>query len=220
MKKLLIFDLDGTIIDTLDDLKNAVNYALLQRNYPERTREQVRRDIGNGVAKLVARSIPNHEENPDYSVTLKVFRFYYSVHYADYTKPYPNVLETLINLKQDGYILAVATNKLTDIARVLIEKLYPNMFDFIQGDEPGMDRKPAPMMVETICKRFGVNKANAFYIGDTNVDMETAVNSKVDYVLVTYGYRTKEELLEQCKGSPMIDTIEELEGFIKKIESA
>ena len=215
MKKLLIFDLDGTIIDTLDDLKNAVNYALLQGNYPERTREQVRKDIGNGVAKLVARSIPNHEDNPDYRNTLKVFREYYSNHYADYTKPYPNVLETLINLKSEGYILAVATNKLTDIARVLIEKLYPKTFDFIQGDEVGMDRKPAPMMVETICKRFGVDKVDAFYIGDTNVDMETAVNSKVDYVLVTYGYRTKEELDIQCPNSPTIDSIKDLPKYLK-----
>ncbi len=215
MKKLLIFDLDGTIIDTLDDLKNAVNHALLLKNYPERTREQVRKAIGNGVAKLIARSIPNNEDNVDYPDTLKAFREYYTIHYADYTKPYPNVHETLINLKQEGYILAVATNKLTDIARVLIEKLYPNVFDFIQGDEAGMDRKPAPMMVESICKRFSINKEDAFYIGDSNVDMETAINSKVDYVLVTYGYRTKEELDVQCPNSPTIDSISELPEYLK-----
>jgi len=216
MKKLLIFDLDGTLIDTLVDLKNAVNYALKLRNYPERSLEQVRKAIGNGVAKLVARSIPNGTDNPDYEDTFKDFRVFYSIHSEDNTKPYPGVLDVLINLKSSGYLLAVATNKLTDIARPLIEGFYPKMFDFVQGDEPGMDRKPAPMMVSSLCKKFNVDKKDAFYIGDTNVDMETAINSKVDYVLVTYGYRTKEELKEQCPNKPTIDDIKELENYLKK----
>ena len=110
MKKLLIFDLDGTLVDTLVDLKNAVNHALLQRNYPERSLEQIRKAIGNGVAKLVARSIPNGTDNPDYPETLDEFRKYYSVHSVDFTKPYPGVLDQLINLKIQGYIIAVATN--------------------------------------------------------------------------------------------------------------
>lgn len=215
MKKLLIFDLDGTLVDTLVDLKNAVNHALLLKNYPERSLEQIRKAIGNGVAKLVARSIPNGADNPDYPETLAEFRKYYSIHATDFTKPYPGVLDTLINLKKQGYIITVATNKLTDIARPLLERFYPNIFDYIQGDEPGMDRKPAPMMVETLCDRFCVDKKDAFYIGDTNVDMETAENSEVDFVLVTYGFRTKEELDEQCPGRPTIDHIEELSEYLK-----
>ena len=217
MKKLLIFDLDGTLVDTLVDLKNAVNHALLLKNYPERSLEQIRKAIGNGVAKLVARSIPNGTDNPDYDDTLSEFRKYYSVHSADFTKPYPGVLEQLINLKSQGYIISVATNKLTDIARPLLEGFYPNIFDFIQGDEPGMERKPAPMMVESLCKRFNVEKKDAFYIGDTNVDMQTAENSGVDFVLVTYGFRTKEELDEQCPGRPTIDSIEELDKYLKSL---
>ena len=216
MKKLLIFDLDGTLIDTLVDLKNAVNHALKLHNYPEVSLEHVRKSIGNGVAKLVARCIPNGVDNIDYENTLKEFRKYYSIHSEDYTKPYPYVKDVLINLKNDGYILCVATNKLSDIARPLIEKCYPQLFDYVQGDEMGMDRKPAPMMIETICNRFNINKSDAFYIGDTNVDMETANNSKVDYVLVTYGYRTKEELTIQCKDSPTIDSILELPEYLKK----
>lgn len=216
MKKLLIFDLDGTLVDTLVDLKNAVNHALLLKNYPERSLEQIRKAIGNGVAKLVARSIPNGVDNPDYPETLSEFRKYYSIHATDFTKPYHGVLDSLINLKKQGYIITVATNKLTDIARPLLESFYPNIFDFIQGDEPGMDRKPAPMMIETLCKRFNIDKKDAFYIGDTNVDMETAENSGVDFVLVTYGFRTKEELDEQCPGRPTIDHIEELDEYLKR----
>ena len=215
MKKLLIFDLDGTLVDTLVDLKNAVNHALLLNNYPERSLEEIRKAIGNGVAKLVARSIPNGVDNPDYEYTLSEFRKYYSVHSNEYTKPYPYILDTLINLKQQGYLIAVATNKLTDIARPLLNGFYPNIFDYIQGDEPGMDRKPAPMMIETICLKLGVDKKDSFYIGDTNVDMETTENSKVDYVLVTYGYRTKDELAVQCPNRPTIDSITELENYLK-----
>lgn len=216
MKKLLIFDLDGTLIDTLEDLKNAVNHALKTYNYPLRTKEEIRQRIGKGVANLVARSMPEGEENPDYPATLKEFRKYYAIHSSDNTEPYKGVYTTCLELKRRGYLLAVATNKLTDIARPLIEKFYPNVFDYIQGDEPGMDRKPAPMMVNSLCKRFNVDKSEAFYIGDTNIDMQTAENSEVDYVLVTYGYRTKEELKEMCPGKPMIDHIEDLLVYIKK----
>ena len=99
MKKLLIFDLDGTLLDTLVDLKNAVNHALLLKNYPERSLEQIRKAIGNGVAKLVARSIPNGTDNLDYPNTLSEFRKYYTIHSNDFTKPYPGVLDALINLK-------------------------------------------------------------------------------------------------------------------------
>lgn len=215
MKKLLIFDLDGTLIDTLIDLKNAVNHALKIKNFPQKDLEHVRKSIGNGVAKLVARCIPDNEANSEYKSTLEEFRKYYSKHSLDFTIPYDGNLEALINLKQEGYILTVATNKLTDIARPLIEKFFPGLFNYVQGDEPGMDRKPAPMMIESICQKMGVEKADAFYIGDTNVDMETAVNSKVDYVLVTYGYRTKDELKEQCPGKPTIDSLSELSEYLK-----
>lgn len=215
MKKLIIFDLDGTLIDTLEDLKNAVNYGLKIGNYPKKNREDVRKAIGNGVAILVSRCIPNGMDNPDYQSALSEFRKYYSIHHSDNTQPYPGVKEILINLKSNGCKLAVATNKLIDISRVLIESMYPGLFDYIQGDEPGMDRKPAPMMLDSLCQRFGIDKKDTFYVGDTNVDMQTAVNAKVDYVLVTYGYRTKEELRIQCPNSPTIDRIEDLEDYLK-----
>ena len=220
MKKLLIFDLDGTLIDTLKDLKNSVNYALSLRNYPLRSKEDIRKAIGNGVAKLVARSIPNNESNPDYKDTLDDFRKHYSKNSCVFTIPYQGMKDVLVNLKSKGYLLAVATNKLSSVARPMIEGFFPKLFDYIQGDELGMDRKPAPMMVESLCQRFDVDKKDAFYIGDTNVDMQTAVNSGVDFVLVTYGYRTKEELAEQCPGAPTIDNVNQLEEYLRKIESS
>lgn len=210
MKKLLIFDLDGTLIDTLIDLKNAVNYALNLKNYPKRTSEQIRLALGHGVSNLVAKSIPNGLDNPDYDFTLLEFRKYYGVHHSDNTKPYEGIIDVLKTLKEKGYILAVATNKITTVARPLIEEMYPGIFDYIQGDEPGMNKKPDSMMIDTLCERFNVTHDEAFYIGDTEVDMQTAINSHVDYVLVTYGYRTRSELNELCKNKPMINTMGEL----------
>ena len=216
MKKLLIFDLDGTLINTLVDLKNAVNYALNLRNFPLRSLEQVRKDIGNGVAKLVARSIPNNEENPQYLDALSDFKKYYSIHHSDNTTPYKGVYDALINLKKQGYLLAVATNKLTEISQVLMDRFYPNVFEIVQGDEPGMERKPSPMMINTICQKLNIDKKDAFYIGDTNVDMQTAENSQVDYVLVSYGFRTKDELKEQCPNRPTIDSMSDLSIYLKR----
>ena len=152
MKKLLIFDLDGTLIDTLEDLMNSVNFALNLHHFPLKSKEEIRKAIGNGVAKLVARSIPNNEANPEYLDTLADFRKHYSKNSCVFTKPYEGMNDALINLKSKGYILAVATNKLTSVARPMINGFFPDLFNYIQGDEPNMDRKPAPMMVESLCR--------------------------------------------------------------------
>ncbi|MCR5184804.1 MAG: HAD-IA family hydrolase [Bacilli bacterium] len=215
MKRLLIFDLDGTLINTLIDLNNAVNFALKKNGFPLKSVEHTRLAIGNGVAKLVARSIPENESNPKYEQTLKDFRDYYSIHNADNTLPYDGVKEALFNLKSRNFILAVATNKISDVARVLIEEMYPGMFDFVQGDEPNMIVKPNPKMVTSLCERFHVLKDEALYVGDTEVDRQTAENSGVDYYLVTYGYRSKEELKKLCPTSRTIDSLQELEEILK-----
>lgn len=215
MKKLIIFDLDGTLIDTLEDLKNAVNYALEHFHYPLRSKEQIRQAIGNGVAKLVERSIPEGINNPNYPECLKIFKEYYAIHYADCTIPYKGVYELVCKLKQDGYILAVATNKIVEIAEILINKCYPNLFDYIQGDCPEVEKKPSPDMINRIREKYHVTKEEIFYLGDTNVDEETALNSGVDYLIETYGYRTKEEIQQMCKSKVVLDTPEQIYEYIK-----
>lgn len=216
MKKLIIFDLDGTLLNTLVDLRNSVNYAVKPYNYKEQSLEEIRIHIGNGVAKLVARSIPDAENNPNYRNILSEFKKHYAIHSEDNTSIYDGVRELLFNLKQEKYLLAVCTNKVTEIARPLVEKLFPNTFDFIQGDSPEINNKPSPDMINLTLDNLGVQKDNCMYIGDTDVDEQTAINSGLKYVLVTYGYRTENELKTLCSTAILSD-INSLFSKIKEI---
>lgn len=216
MKKLLIFDLDGTLLDTLSDLANSVNFALEEYHLEKKSREYVRKSIGNGVSMLVARCIPDGLDNPKHKEILATFRNYYSEHYLDNTVPYKGIKETLLKLKENGYILTVVSNKIDRITNDLISHFFPNMFEVIQGDTPTLNKKPHPDMVNHVLSKTGISKKDACYIGDTNVDYETAVNSKLDVLLVTYGYRTKEEMEEYKIDAPRVDSPEEILEFFTK----
>ena len=209
-KKLLIFDLDGTLINTVEDLRNAVNFALNKFNYPLRTIENTTNDIGNGVAKLIERSIPGGLNNPNYSEWLRIFREYYVDHYLDTSRPYPKVEKTLKILKQRGYHLAVVSNKFDEGAKTLVTFCLPNLFETIQGAIPELHHKPSPDLVNKVLQELSFTPQESLYIGDTEVDYQTAQNSNVDCVLVSQGYRTKEQLLERTKNSPIIDDLSEL----------
>ncbi len=215
MKKLIIFDLDGTLIDTLDDLKNAVNYALINHGFPVVSKEHTRISIGNGVQKLIARCISQGESNPLYKDTLNTFIEYYSKHSEDLTKPYIGIKDVCLKLKKDGYKLAVCTNKVNDIANKMIRKMFDNIFDIIQGDQPPLRKKPYPDMIDKIISTLGYSKEETIYVGDTNVDEETAISSNLDYILVSYGYRTKDELLSMTKSRVIVDTMDELYNELK-----
>ena len=216
MKKVIIFDLDGTLIDTLEDLKNSVNYALNCKNYPSRSKEHVRRSIGNGVSKLVERCLPINHTKEEHQEALKLFTEHYQVHAFDKTEPYDGVFELLTKLKNDGYLLAVATNKIQDVAQNLINLFYPHLFDLVVGDREGMKKKPEPDMVDFIKDYFKVSKEDCLYIGDTEVDRLTAQNAKVDYLIETYGYRTKEEWLSIDEKQKTFPTTESLYLEIKE----
>lgn len=217
MKKLIIFDLDGTLIDTLTDLQMSVNFALGKFHYPNRSLEQVRKDIGNGVAKLIERSISAGILDENYSKILQIFEEHYRENYANFTRPYDGVYDLLLRLKEEGYIVTVATNKIVDVAKHLLDKLYPGVFYHIQGDAPCIKKKPDPMMIDELIKFYGVSKEETLYVGDTNVDEQTALGAKVDYVLVTYGYRTKEEIKNMCQCTHLVDNTEELYQFIASL---
>ena len=214
-KRLIIFDLDGTLINTVKDLNIAVNYGLSQYDYTLRSIEQTTADIGNGVAKLIERSIPNGLDNPNYSECLATFKTYYKAHYFENSFPYENVKETLIKLKETGYLLAVVSNKFDEGAKKLINFYLPNIFDRIQGSVPELRYKPANDLVNKVLNELEVSTAETLYIGDTNVDYETATNANLDCVLVSYGYRSESYLKEHTKNSPIISNLGELLVLLK-----
>ena len=214
MKKVIIFDLDGTLLDTLEDLHYAVNFALSKFDYPLRTLEQVRKDIGNGVAKLIERSIPLGISNPNYQKCLEIFKKCYRENYDVHTHAYKGVFDTLVKIVKVGYEITVATNKIIDVAKILLDHHYPGLFFYIQGDAEGVHKKPHPDMINNIVEHYKVSKDEILYIGDTNVDEETAVNAGVDYALVTYGYRTIEEIKNSCHCTNLIDDADGIYNYV------
>ncbi len=217
MKKLIIFDLDGTLLDTLTDLQNSVNFALSQYDFPLKSREDVRKAIGNGVAKLMERSIPKGLANPHYFDCLDIFKKHYSEHYSDATFPYENMPQVINELRKMGYMTAVATNKIDKLAKELIEHHFPNSFDYILGDVDGVPKKPNPDMINNIISYFNLDRNQVIYIGDTNVDEETAINSGLDYVLVSYGYRTLAEIKKTCICRTILSSPLEVLHYFEKI---
>lgn len=204
-KSLIIFDLDGTLINTVKDLNIAVNFSLEKHGFVTRSIEQTTKDIGNGVAKLIERSIPDGRNNPAYDICLADFKTYYSEHYFDYSRPYPQVLKLLIKLKAKGYHLAVVSNKFNEGANKLITHYFPGIFDIIQGEDKNYPTKPNPAMINHVIETLHIEKEKCLYIGDTEVDYESAKNAGIDVVLVAYGYRNMAFLLENLKNATIIE---------------
>lgn len=213
--KTLIFDLDGTILDTLQDLKNAVNHGLNFYNLPEKDLEFVRKAIGNGTTVLIKRCTPSSLNDDERLKVFNVFKAYYLEHYADYTKPYPGIKELLEKL-HDKVRLAVVSNKDNDLTNKIIRKEFGNLFDIVQGSYLDHPKKPDPYLINKIIKENSINKEDCLYIGDTNVDKESATNAGLPYLLVNYGYRTKEELEKMCPEDTTISTVGELYNEILK----
>lgn len=210
-KRLLIFDLDGTLVDTVKDLMEAVNFALQKNGYEPKSLKHITKAIGNGVEILISRCLDDGFNNPKYQIVLEDFRNYYLTHYDVFTTPYNGVFETLLKLKNRGFILSVCTNKLDEAAKIIINKFYPSIFSIIQGSVPSLKKKPARDMIDRVIELSSIaDRKEVLYIGDTNVDLEVAINSNVDSVLVSYGYRTKKELLDLNARSPIIDNINDL----------
>lgn len=213
--KTIIFDLDGTILDTLQDLKNAVNHGLNFYNLPEKDLEYVRKAIGNGTTVLIQRCTPSSLNDNERLAVFTEFKSYYLSHYADYTKPYPGI-KGLLEKLHGKVRLAVVSNKDNDLTNKIIKKEFNNFFDIIQGSYLNHPKKPDPYLINKIIKENNINKSDCLYIGDTNVDKESANNAGLPYLLVNYGYRTKEELEKMCPEDTTISTVNELYNQILK----
>ena len=213
--KYLLFDLDGTIIDTLQGLKNAVNYALNHYNYPNRTLEEVRLFIGNGIQKLLERSFPEGTNKADLENGFELFKHYYEANLIKESTPYNGMLEALTELKKN-YTLAVVSNKNDPFAKQLVEHYFPKTFTVIQGTYNDKPKKPDPYIVNKCLDQLGAKKEECLFIGDTPVDVQTAKNSSLRRIIVTYGFRSREELDKVVPDETFVNTIPELVQKIKE----
>ena len=213
--KTVIFDLDGTLLNTLEDLKNAVNYALKIRNLPEKDLDFIRKAIGNGTQVLIKRCTPCTISEEDYHNVFNEFKSYYLSHYADYTRPYDGIKDLLGELK-GKCLIVVVSNKDNDLTQNLINKEFPGLFDIIQGSYFDRPKKPDPYLIDKILDENNIRKEDCLYVGDTNVDKESALNAGLEYRLVSYGYRTKEELEKMCPNDTPFSSVKELSYCLLK----
>ena len=193
----VIFDLDGTLLDTLDDLMDATNHALAQLGYPARTRKEVESFVGNGVAKLMERAVPPGTGHADIARALDIFKPYYALHSKDKTAPYPGILETLRALRAKGCRLAVVSNKFDAAVKVLAQDYFPGLMDLAAGENEaeGVPKKPDPTMVLQTMTALGSTPARTVYVGDSDVDLQTAKNAGLPCISVTWGFRDRAFLL-------------------------
>ncbi|MDO4984656.1 MAG: HAD-IA family hydrolase [Prevotella sp.] len=193
-----IFDLDGTLLDTITDLAASCNYALRTHGMPEHSVDDVRRFVGNGVRKLMERAIPHGAENPDFEATFATFREHYMDHSLDTTQPYPGIPEVLADLKARGCRLAVVSNKMMAATVELCRHFFPDTIEVAIGEHEaeGIRKKPAPDTVFAALRELGVEKDRAVYVGDSDVDVQTAANSGLPCISVLWGFRDRDFLIQ------------------------
>lgn len=194
--KAIIFDLDGTLTDTLFDLMQSTNYALRSQNWPERSLEEVREFVGNGVRRLMERAVPEGVSAEAFEQCFKVFQTHYVEHCQDHTSLYEGVHELLVELKARGYKMAIVSNKLQEGVDELYQAFFKGLIDVALGDRPGWLRKPYPDMVYKALDELGVTCEEAVYIGDSEVDMATARNAGLPCISVLWGFRDRDYLCE------------------------
>ena len=188
----IVFDCDGTLLDTLTDLRNAVNYVLRAHDLPERSVPEVKAALGNGIAHLMRQSLPDSISEAEFNTYLDEFKAYYGEHLQDYTAPYPGMLDVLDTLRAKGYKLAIVSNKIQEGITPLNKEYFGHRLPVAIGERPGLQRKPAPDMVLQALKELDSTQSESIYIGDSEVDVATAKNSGLLCIGVTWGFRDEQ----------------------------
>lgn len=215
MKKLVIFDLDGTLLNTIADLAHSTNYALNKLGYPTHEIEKYNFMVGNGIDKLFERALPEGEKSKENVLRVrKEFVPYYDIHNADDSRPYPGIPELLSYLQDAGIQITVASNKYQAATQKLIDHYFPEIhFTAVFGQREGIKVKPDPTVVFDILEVAKVTKEEVLYVGDSGVDMQTAANAGVTVCGVTWGFRQRAEL-EEFSPQYIVDTAEEIKRLI------
>ena len=211
--KAIIFDLDGTLLDTLTDLAEGTNYALRVNGFPERTTDEIRRFVGNGARKLIERAVPEGQIEAALEQVRQDFDIYYKVHCKDHTGPYPGIMEMLQELVQQGYALGVVSNKPDFAVQELIPEYFPDIFASLSGERQGVAKKPAPDLIREAMKNLQADSSNAVYVGDSEVDLEAAVNAGIPCISVAWGFKGRRFLEEQHAGM-IIETPAEIQKYL------
>lgn len=196
MKHAVIFDLDGTLLNTLGDLRAATNHALEVRGLPPHSMEEIRQFIGNGIRLLICRAMPEGTPEAEIDAALDDFKAYYAAHIHDRTVPYDGIPQLLTALRKRGIKVAVLSNKIDSASQQLIEYFFPGKTDVVFGEHVGVPRKPDPTSCRMVMQQLGVQPEQVLYVGDSGTDMQTAKNAGLYAVGVTWGFRSKEVLLE------------------------
>lgn len=219
----VVFDLDGTLVDTIEDIRSAINYALSAFEGSNITREECMRYVGHGLRKALTEAALEHKarliDEEDFSHMYLLMMEYYRRHAVVYSKPYDGVRELLSSLKANGIRMAILSNKRDELVKDIVNKLFGNdMFDLVLGQTDYLPLKPDPKSLYKVFDDLSINKNDAIYIGDSEVDYKTAINADVAYVIVSYGFRSKEELKES--GVEAIDHVPSFDEIEKIFEKA
>jgi phosphoglycolate phosphatase len=211
--KLAIFDMDGTILNTLEDLTDSLNHTLKAFGYPVHSIDNVRRFVGNGIRKLIERALPADSTEERIDEVFAAFMPYYNEHCADKTKPYDGISELILELRNAGCLTAVVSNKADSAVQELCVKYFNGLFDAAAGEKPGINKKPAPDSVNLILDTLKLSANDAVYIGDSEVDIATAKNSLMDAIIVSWGFR-EVPFLKEHGAEIIVDTPKEVKDII------
>lgn len=218
MKNTVVWDMDGTILNTLEDLKDSVNYAVVSHGFKPYNMEEIKSMLGNGIKVLMELAVPDGYNNPEFDACFDTFKQYYQQHMNDKTKPYDGIAEVMQYLHKNGWKQAIVSNKIDAAVQKLAQAYYP-FVDIALGEKEGLSRKPHPDMVWAVLEDLGTVKEAAVYVGDSEVDLATAANSGMDCISVSWGFRDK-KMLQAIGAERIVDTPEELLAMLKKMRSA
>ena len=214
MYRTVIFDLDGTLLDTIDDLADAGNWVCRNNGWPQHSVAEYKAMVGHGIPNLVQSFSPEESRSPLLTMnTLNQFTEYYGKHNLDKTAPYPGILALLRRLKDAGVAMAVYSNKADDFSQTIVNHFFPGLFCHVQGKLEGVPVKPDPTGVKQVLAKLGATAAETLYVGDSDVDMNTGRNAGIETCGVTWGFRTRETLIQSGAGS-LVDSMDELERKI------
>ncbi len=220
MIKHAIFDLDGTILDTLKGLAASGNYTLSALGFPTHNESDYCQMIGNGMAKLVERMLPEHQrQQSTHEIALKLFNEHYDKYMMENTAPYSGIVSMLKNLQDAGIGLGVATNKSHVFAKPMIDSFFPEIFQSALGVQDGLLPKPNPDLIHRVMIDLGALASNTIYVGDSNVDIQTAHNSGIPVIGVSWGFRGAKEL-QEAGADYLVNTVDELESLILSLNKA